>query len=147
MLISDYIRRAVFSASPGDWNSVTVDVSPEVFDAVAHETGAEITHPAYSGPRRLLRLKTECGIPFEVWDMSECIGDQAYVFSQNVIHGNDRLCRSNHERLLFDARLEELLNDRLLAMTPDEALKEAQAKGEDTAAFAQRMNEFVRGQG
>ncbi|MDV7142992.1 hypothetical protein R3X27_09865 [Tropicimonas sp. TH_r6] len=40
-------------------------------------------------------------------------------------------------------RLEEAINEDILAMTPDEIFEEAKADGEDTAAFAQRMNAWL----
>ena len=40
-------------------------------------------------------------------------------------------------------RLEEAINDDILAMTPEEVLEEAKADGEDTAAFAQRMDAWL----
>lgn len=40
-------------------------------------------------------------------------------------------------------RLEEAINDDILAMTPEEVIEEAKADGEDTAAFAQRMDAWL----
>jgi hypothetical protein len=42
---------------------------------------------------------------------------------------------------------EEFEDRRLLAMSQEEVLNEAQSDGEDTASFAQRMDEFMGGQG
>jgi hypothetical protein len=41
-------------------------------------------------------------------------------------------------------RLEEAINEDILAMTPEEVLEEAKADGEDTAAFAQRMDAWLK---
>lgn len=40
-------------------------------------------------------------------------------------------------------RLEEAINEDILAMTPEDALEEAKADGDDTAAFAQRMDTWL----
>ena len=40
-------------------------------------------------------------------------------------------------------RIEEAINEDILAMTPEEVLEEAKSEGEDTAAFAQRMNVWL----
>lgn len=42
-------------------------------------------------------------------------------------------------------RLEEAINEDILAMTPEEALEEAKADGEDTAAFASSMDAWLQG--
>ena len=41
-------------------------------------------------------------------------------------------------------RLEEAINEDILAMTPEQVLEEARADGEDTAAFAQRMDAWLK---
>jgi hypothetical protein len=42
-------------------------------------------------------------------------------------------------------RLEEAINEDILAMTPEEVLAEARADGEDTAAFAMSMDAWLQG--
>ena len=42
-------------------------------------------------------------------------------------------------------RLEEAINEDILAMTPEEILEEAKADGEDTAAFAKSMDAWLQG--
>jgi hypothetical protein len=42
-------------------------------------------------------------------------------------------------------RLEEAINEDILAMSPDEVLAEAKADGEDTAAFAKSMDAWLEG--
>lgn len=42
-------------------------------------------------------------------------------------------------------RLEEAINENILAMTPEEILEEAKADGEDTAAFASSMDAWLQG--
>jgi hypothetical protein len=42
-------------------------------------------------------------------------------------------------------RLEEAINEDILAMTPEEVLEEAKADGEDTAAFAKSMDTWLQG--
>ncbi|RKT34761.1 hypothetical protein BXY70_0784 [Roseovarius halotolerans] len=42
-------------------------------------------------------------------------------------------------------RLEEAINEDILAMTPEEILEEAKAEGEDTAAFAKSMDAWLQG--
>ena len=41
-------------------------------------------------------------------------------------------------------RLEEAVNEDILAMTPEEVLEEAKASGEDTAAFAKAMDAWLQ---
>src|SRR6056297_2372138 len=43
------------------------------------------------------------------------------------------------------ARLEEAINEDILAMAPEEILEEAKADGEDTAAFAKSMDAWLQG--
>ncbi len=145
MLISNLIRRIVRD-TPGLCLSTTlVEVSTAMFDLAYSESGSCLSVRNDAGERVCL-IADDC-LGIEVWEKRDLSGTHAVVASMNIDFWSGDLCQSNHERLLFDARLEELLSDRLLAMPPDEALKEAQANGEDTAAFAQRMNEFVGGQG
>lgn len=42
-------------------------------------------------------------------------------------------------------RLEEAINEDILAMTPEEVLEEAKSDGEDTAAFAWSMDAWLKG--
>jgi len=42
-------------------------------------------------------------------------------------------------------RLEEAINEDILAMTPEEVLEEAKSDGEDTAAFAKSMDAWLKG--
>lgn len=42
-------------------------------------------------------------------------------------------------------RLEEAINEDILAMTPEEILEEAKVEGEDTAAFAKSMDVWLQG--
>lgn len=50
---------------------------------------------------------------------------------------NDKMSRHD--------RLEEALNEDILAMKPEEILEEAKADGEDTAAFAKSMDAWLQG--
>lgn len=147
MQLIDLIARAGRIGQKQDFYNTFVCVSPEVFDALIH------LHPDLSVWQRAecddgydyrsTRLPKPCDL--EVWAMREIPVTTFSVCVHGLQISTDYLYQSNHERLLFDAQLEETLNDRLLAMAPERALSEAWSNGEDTAAFAQRMNEFVRG--
>ena len=43
------------------------------------------------------------------------------------------------------AKLEEAINEDILALTPEEILAEAKADGEDTAAYAEKMDAWLKG--
>tara|TARA_R110002049_G_scaffold96704_4_gene236370 strand:- start:1237 stop:1686 length:450 start_codon:yes stop_codon:yes gene_type:complete len=148
MRIIDLIARAGRIGQKQDFYNTFVCVSSEVFDALIRQ------HPGLD-----VRQRSECDgmldyrevrLP-EPYDLEVCAMTDVPLTSFLVCVFNMQVCQdhlyqSNHERLLLNAQIEEALNDRLLSMTADEVLEEAQANGEDTASFAERMNELVGGQ-
>lgn len=77
-----------------DWVNLTVDVSTELFDALAIETGQAPTSTA-GGSTRCLRLQ-DGG---EVWDAGDV--DHARVFVQGLAVFDAPFFRSGHERLAW----------------------------------------------
>ena len=70
------------------------------------------------------------------WEPASCVGGRApspYFTSHTWFR-----------RLKASERLEEAVNVDILAMNPEEVLEEARGGGDDTAAFAARMDMWLK---
>lgn len=72
------------------------------------------------------------------WEPTACVGKLA-PSPQLTSHRWYRRLKTGLDHL------EEAINEEILGMAPEEILEEAKADGEDTAAFAERMRQFVAG--
>jgi len=119
MKIADLLIRAVQEAPSADWNSMLIEVSREIFDAVADETGAEIKRRRGWPLGYLMRIQSVNGLTFEVCDIPTLSADEAVVASQNVDVWSGRLLESAHERLVFRMHVEQKAGQNVEQSTTD----------------------------